>query len=427
MDVKEMGKKFGGDISGEIIAIGSELLLGHTVNTNATYISRQLSEIGVNVYRQSVVGDNPRRIKEALNAALMRADVVITTGGLGPTVDDITISSIAEAIGMPLVLNRDILARIKRFFEKRGIRMHDYVMKQAYLPEKSTALRNTVGTAPGAIIEHGPKTIVLLPGPPRELIPMFEKSAAPYLRRRYSLSSTIFTRTIRTVGVPESHVNRRIKRYLAMERPVTVGIYARINEVDIKITAKDKNKKAALRAIKKVEANILKVLGGIVYGFDDDSLEEVVGKALRRRRLTLSVAESCTGGLISSRITNVSGSSAYLDRSYITYSNRSKIEELGVKEESIKRDGAVSRRVAIEMAKGARSKSGSDIAIAVTGIAGPTGGTRTKPVGLVYIALAGRGKTICVERHFPGGRLDFKHLVSNAALNLLRGDVSPRR
>ncbi|MBN1871193.1 MAG: competence/damage-inducible protein A [Candidatus Omnitrophica bacterium] len=408
------------EVNAEIIGIGSELLLGHIVNTNARYLSRQLSKIGVDVFRQAVVGDNAQRIKDAVETALERADIVITTGGLGPTVDDITVKSITDSMGRALVLDEKILGSIKRFFKERSLKMHDYVIKQAYVPEKSISIRNPVGTAPGIIIEYGQKTIVVLPGPPRELIPIFEKYVTQYLSDKYHLNTTIFTRTIRTVGVPESHINRRIKKYLAMRRPVTVGIYARINEVDIKITAKAKSERGAVRKIKKVENELLKILGDMVYGFDDDSLESVVAEKFRRKGLRLSVAESCTGGLISSRITDVPGSSRYFERGYVTYSNRSKVTELGVKETLLKKCGAVSRRVAIAMAEGAMVKSGSEVALAVTGIAGPSGGTKEKPVGLVHIAMATKGKTISVERRFLASRQDFKRMVSNAALDILR-------
>lgn len=411
------------NISAEIISVGSEILLGHMINTNASYLSRKLSEMGVDLFYQYVVGDNPARLSGVLKNALAKSDIIITTGGLGPTVDDITISTISKTILRHLVLNKEILKGIEGHFTKRHIKMHSYVSRQAYVPKGALVVKNTVGTAPGMIIDYGNKTIVALPGPPRELIPIFENTVVPYLRKRYKLKSIIFTRTIRAVGVPESHVNKKIKKFLIMRSPVTVGIYARPNEVDIKITAKAENKKMALGQIKRVEKKILRILGTIVYGFDNKSLEEVTGKLLLKKNMTLSIAESCTGGLISNRVTDVSGSSKYLDRGIVTYSNKSKITELGVDKKLIEKYGAVSRPVAIAMAKGMLKKSGSDIALASTGIAGPSGGTKKKPVGLVYIALVSAKKMHCVECHFIGNRTDIKYQTSTAALDLLRRNL----
>ena len=411
------------NVSAEIIAVGSELLLGQIVNTNAAYISTKLSEIGIDLFRQSVVGDNPERLTVALKDALSKSDIVITSGGLGPTVDDITMAAIASTVSRPLILDEEIWKSIKDFFKKRRLKMPHYVSKQAHVLEGALAIKNPVGTAPGVIIEYGKKTIIALPGPPRELKPILEKSVIPYLRKKFGKRSIILTRSIRTAGLPESYVNKKISKFLMMSGQVTAGIYSRPNEVDIKITAKAVDKKRATAKIKKVEKNILSILGKAVFGFDGDTLELIVGKELTKKHMTLSIAESCTGGLISSRITNISGSSKYLDRSIITYSDRSKIKELGVKKDLIARHGAVSRPVAVAMAKGIRGRSGSDVALAVTGIAGPSGGTEEKPVGLVYIALAKQGNVRCVERRYIGNRTDIKYQVSSAALELLRKEL----
>ncbi len=409
------------DLSAELISIGSEILLGHIVNTNSSFLSGKLSGMGIDVFYHSVVGDNPSRLSIALKNALKRSDIVITTGGLGPTVDDITISTISKALSRPLMLNRNIAESIKRHFKRRHIKMPSICTKQAFLPKGALAIENTVGTAPSSIIEYGNKTIVALPGPPRELIPIFEKGVIPYLKRKYKIRSIIFTRTIRTTGLPESAVNKKIKRFLMMGGPVMTGIYARPGEIDVKITAKAEDKKKALARIEKIKRRLLGILGDTVYGFDDDTLEAAAGRLLIKKRMSLSIAESCTGGLIADRITNVPGSSRYFDRGIITYSNKSKIAELGVDKELIKKYGAVSRPVALAMAKGMLKKSGSDIAIAVTGIAGPAGGRKKKPVGLVYIALARKGKALCVERHFAGSRRDIKNQTATAALALIMG------
>ncbi len=411
------------NISAEIISVGSEILLGHIINTNSSYLSRKLSEIGINLFHQSVVGDNPARLSVALKNALRRSDIVITSGGLGPTVDDITISTISQIISHPLTLNRKIAKSIKRHFKRRHIKMPSLCIKQAYVPKGALAIENTVGTAPGSIINYGNKTIIALPGPPCELTPIFEGTIIPYLKKKYKIHSIIFTRAIRTTGLPESAVNKKIKRFLMMKGAVTTGIYARPGEVDIKITAKADNKKKAFAQIESIERKLLHMLGDKVYGFDEDILEEVVGRQLLKKKMTLSIAESCTGGLIANRITNTSGSSKYFDRGIVTYSNKSKIAELGVDKGLIKKYGAVSRHVAIAMAKGMLKKSGSDIVMAVTGIAGPTGATLHKPVGLVYIALARPGKTRCIERHFLGSRGDIKHQAATVALDFLRKQI----
>lgn len=404
----------------EIISIGSELLLGQITNTNASYLSRKLAALGINLFHQSVVGDNPRRLVEALQNALKRSDIVITTGGLGPTIDDITISAIAKSVSQTLVMSKAVLKDIERHFKKRGIKMPADNKRQAYIPKGAIAVKNPVGTAPASIIKHSGKTIIALPGPPCELIPIFESAIIPHLGKKYKTQSVIFTRTIRTTGSPESAVNRTVKKFLMMAGPVKIGIYASFGEVDIKITAKSKNTKLALSSIKKAENQIIRLLGNIVYGFDDESIESAVGKLLLKKNFTIATAESCTGGLIANRITNIPGSSKYFHEGVITYSDESKLRKLGTPRDLIKKYGAVSRSAAIAMAAGMREKSGSDFALATTGIAGPTGGTKTKPVGLVYIALAGRRKTVCLKRRFPGNRLDIKLQASTAALDMLR-------
>ena len=411
------------DISAEIISVGSELLLGHTVNTNATYISRRCSEMGVDVFFHSVVGDNSSRIKEAVCRALERSDVVITTGGMGPTVDDVTVASISDALGKKLVRNKKILKSIKAFFKHRKLKMHKYVSKQADVPRGSKVMVNKVGTAPGIVIKEKDKTVVILPGPPRELAPIFEKEIMPYLEKKYNLNKLILTRTIRTTGVPESHINKKIESFLSLNGEATVGIYARVNEVDIRITAKAGNKTAAMKAVKEVEAPILKRLGDSVFGFDDETLEEAVGHLMKKSGKRLSVAESCTGGLIADRITNVPGSSEYFDRAYVTYTNLAKTEDLEVDEKILKQYGAVSRQTALAMAKGARFTSGSDFALAVTGIAGPGGGKPSKPVGLAYIALVKERKNVCIMRIFKGDRKTVKQLMATEALNLLLKNI----
>jgi len=407
-------------VNAEIISVGSEILLGHIINTNSSYLSKKLSELGIDIFRQSVVGDNPRRLSWALKKSLDRSDIVITTGGLGPTVDDITVNAIAEATGRALVTNPKIVKSIKTFFKKRHIKMSSYVLRQARIPEGALAIENTVGTAPAILLDYRGKMIIALPGPPRELKPIFEAAVIPHLKKRYRTGFVIVTRTIRTVGQPESAINKKIRSFLAMPEPVTTGIYARPNEVDIKITAKSKNRKKAYFQIRKVERKILPRLGKIVYGFDDDTIEAAVGKTLLAQKKRCAIAESCTGGLIASRITNVPGSSRYFEMATVTYSNRSKIKVLGLKKVQFQKYGAVSRQVAAAMARGILRKSKADVALAVTGIAGPGGGTKKKPVGLVFIALAQKKGTRCEKHYFIGNRTDVKYQASTAALDLLR-------
>lgn len=407
-------------LSAEIISVGSEILLGQIINTNSAYLARKLASEGIDIFYQSVVGDNQRRLSDAIKTALHRSDIIITTGGLGPTVDDITISAIADSLSLPLVFNKNVLHDIENHFNKKRIKMPIDNKRQANIPKGSFVILNPVGTAPASIVESGKRSIIALPGPPRELIPIFEHSIIPYLRKKCGVRSIIFTYTIRTTGMPESAVNKKIRHWLKMAGDITVGIYASLGEVDIKITAKAKNKKEAVTKIANVRSRICTTLGDIVYGFDSETLESALGQILAKRRLTLAIAESCTGGLISDRITNVPGSSRYFRLGIITYSNDSKINELGVPSDLIKKCGAVSRETAQSMAKGLLKKAATDYAIAVTGIAGPAGGTKAKPAGLVYVALAGRRKSAVIERRFLGSRLDIKLQASTAALDMLR-------
>jgi len=299
-------------------------------------------------------------------------------------------------------------------------------------------MRNNVGTAAGLIIKEGTKTLILLPGPPRELMPVFETSAAPYLRRQSKAKYTLLSRVIKTTGLPESAVCPKVSKFLKMEGSVTVGIYAHVAQVDVKITAKAKTITACKKKIAPIERQIRKKLGSIVFGADDETLESLVGKLLIKKRKTLAVAESCTGGLIANRITDIPGSTKYLLMGTTTYSNEAKTTLLGVPPELIRKHGAVSRQVAMAMAKGTLNLSGADIAIAVTGIAGPSGGTKRKPVGTIYIALAMApspipspplGERVRVRGYnFSGTRQDIKYQASQAALDMIRKHLSfPRK
>lgn len=407
----------------EIISIGTELLLGHIVNTNAAYLSGKLAELGIDLYYQTTVGDNPQRLVQTIRKALVRSDIVILTGGLGPTVDDITMEAIATLTSRPLTLNKAVLKDIDRYFKSRGFKTPHGNDRQARVPEGAKCLHNKFGTAPALIVEHLGKVIVCLPGPPREMVPLFKDGVMQYLKKRCGRSSVIRTRTIKIIGLPESRVNTMTKDLLRLPPPTTVGIYAKLREVHLVIMAKAASERAALQSIAKIEKKISARLKGYIFGYDDQMLEEVVGKLLAKKKLTISAAESCTGGLLSNRLTDVSGSSGYFKAGIVTYSNESKESLLGVSAASLKRHGAVSGQVALEMARGVKHYACTDIGIGITGIAGPTGGTRRKPVGLVYIAFVTDSKRIVKKFRFTGPRQDIKWQSSQLALDLMRRNI----
>jgi len=409
-------------MNAEIICIGTEILLGQILNTNQQWLSLRLSELGIDVYHQSTVGDNPQRLAQAIRQGLDRSDIVITTGGLGPTVDDITLEVISDVLSKEPIYNKKIADQIKSHFRSQRLKMPRENLRQAFIPEGAKILENSVGTAPGFIIDENGKILIALPGPPRELNPMFESYAMPYLRKRVKGegSRVIRIRTLKITGLPESAVDKKIKDLLNSPPPVTVGIYAKPALIELKVMASARNEKAANTLIDRVDRKIYVRLKDYIFGRDDETLEGVVGKTLLRLRKTLAIAESCTGGLISDRITDIPGSSMYFTMGIVAYSNESKISKLGVRAETLLKYGAVSRQAAVEMARNIRRVAGSDIGLSVTGIAGPGGSTRTKPVGLVYIAVALPNKIICREFHFRGERETIKFRSSQAALDLLR-------
>lgn len=404
----------------EIISIGTEILLGQILNTNQQWLSLKLAELGIDVYCQSTVGDNPGRLDRAIRQGLGRSDIVITTGGLGPTVDDITLETVSRALSRKLVYDKTIAAKIKAHFGSQCLDMPAGNLRQAYIPKGAKVMKNTVGTAPGFIVEEAGKILVTLPGPPRELNQMFERYAMPYLRKKVGSDWVIKVRTINITGLPESAVDRKVKDLLKSPPPVTVGIYAKPALIELKITAKAKNEKTAKALMDSVDKKIFARLKDHIFGRDNDTLEGITGKVLAAKHKTLSIAESCTGGLISSRITDIPGSSRYFWMGVVAYSNAAKVSQLNVPPAVISKYGAVSRQTAAAMAKNIRDISGADIGLSVTGIAGPGGATKTKPVGLVYIALAMPGKTTCKEFRFRGDRETIKFRSSQAALDLLR-------
>jgi len=402
----------------EIIAVGSELLLGQIANTNAQYISQRLSSVGVNVYYHTVVGDNKERLLKALEIACKRANIIITTGGLGPTMDDLTKETIAEYLGMELMLHQPSAQAIREYFARRGRVMTENNLKQAMFPREAIVLPNAVGTAPGAIIEKDGKTFIILPGPPFEMQPMFENHVIPYLAQREN--QKIFSRVLRIYGIGESAVEEMIKDLLEKQTNPTIAPLAAYGEVTLRLTVKCPRSQDPLELIKPVEDEIRRRLEQAVYGIDDDRLETVVARLLKERGLTLAMAESCTGGLISNLLTDVPGISENLLETCVTYSNQAKINRLGVKHETLEAYGAVSPQTAQEMAEGILRTSGADIGLAVTGIAGPGGGTPEKPVGLVYIAIAMDGNVEVKSIYNQGDRKRIKLSTANTALDLLR-------
>jgi len=407
-------------VRAEIISIGTEILLGQILNTNQQWLSIKLAEMGIDVYYQSTIGDNPQRLAQLIRQGLSRSDIVITTGGLGPTVDDITLDVISRVLSKKLIFNKSIACKISAHFDRQCLKMPRENLRQAHIPEGAVILKNDIGTAPGFIVEENRKTLIALPGPPRELNPMFERLAVPYIRKKLKSGWTIKIRTISITGLPESTVDQKVRDLLKSPPPVTVGIYAKPALIELKVMAKAKNEKSAKALLDKIDKKITVRLKDYIFGRDSETLERVVGEKLAKTRRTLAIAESCTGGLISDRITDVPGSSKYFKMGVVAYSNESKISQLGISPLILSKYGAVSRQVAISMAKNVREIAGTDVGLSVTGIAGPSGATDKKPVGLVYIAIAMARKTIWKEFRFKGEREVVKFRSSQAALDLLR-------
>lgn len=407
----------------EVVSVGTELLMGQIVDSNASYISSQLPIIGWKVLYRQTVGDNLERLTETLKLALSRADVVITIGGLGPTMDDLTREGVAAALQEPLIFDRDLQQELQQKFQQRGYPMVNSILRQAYRPACSRPLPNPNGTAPGLIAEKDGKAIIALPGPPAELIPMFKDYVLPYLLEKTSGEpSFILSRILRVCGMGESLVEDRIKDLVQGTNP-TVAPYAKTGEVHLRVTASAPTVEQARSMIAQIEEQIRGRLGTAVYGVDDQTLEEAVMQLLWAKQATVAVAESCTGGLIGHRLTEVSGSSKALIGGVVAYSNELKMQLLGVSAETLREHGAVSEPTAREMAEGIRRLTCSDFGIGTTGIAGPTGGTPEKPVGLVYIAVAAANGTRVREHRFLGRRSEIKWRASQAALVMLREEL----
>lgn len=412
-------------MNAENISIGDELLLGQTVNTNASYIGEKLAEIGVHLKWVTTVGDDEKDIEDAFTLARARADVVLVTGGLGPTHDDITKTVVARFFDSKLVMDEDHLRKMKALFERYGIPMAKINETQALVPDKCVVIENARGTAPGMLFEEKNKAFIVMPGVPAEMKGMMEKNVLPYLKEM-SGGRVIKYKVLRTTGVPESTLFERITNLKEIEEFVKIAFLPKYTGVDIRLTVHETDEKHADEKLVKAEILMREKISDCVYAEDETSLEEAVGKLLREKRLKIAVAESCTGGIIAGKITDIAGSSDYFERGVVTYSNRAKTELLGVPEELIEKHGAVSEDVARAMAEGVKKNSGADIGLSVTGIAGPDGGTKEKPVGTVYAAISYGGETIVKKLFFPGERNVVRERTANAALNLVRKIIQTR-
>jgi len=402
----------------EILCIGTELLIGDIVNTNAAFLSKSLSEHGFDVYYQSVCGDNKQRLEDCIKLALDRSDIVITTGGLGPTYDDITLNIFAKAFGLELYRNEDVENSIKDYFSKMGRVMTENNLKQALVPEDSTVFINQCGTAPGICIKKNGKTAVLMPGPPREMKPMFTGQVLPFISG--DTGKVLVSSNVNIFGLGESSVEEKLCDLMESMTNPTLAPYINDGEVRVRITASGKDNEEAKKKLSPVIKTVCDRLGDVVFGVDCNSMQEALVKKLCEYKLTVATAESCTGGLLSSMITEVPGSSEVFGYGVCTYANEAKQKLLGVNEETLKKHGAVSEQTAMEMAEGVKKLSGADIAVSLTGIAGPSGGTDEKPVGLVYLGVAAGdrvyAKKLLLARHNHSDRNFIRTLAAKNAL-----------
>jgi nicotinamide-nucleotide amidase len=416
--------KGGPSVRAEIIAVGTELLLGQIANTNAQFLSEQLALAGVSVYFHTVVGDNKERLRSALSIAAGRSDLIVLSGGLGPTDDDVTREAVAEHVGRRLVLDETILHRLRELFAGFNMVMPENNRRQAMVIEGGLVLDNPRGTAPGMYVKDGSRHYVLLPGPPTELRPMVREKLLP-LVQSIAGPVTIRSRVLRLYGIGESPLEERLKDILDGQSNPTIAPLASEGEVMLRLTARAVNEEEAYRLIAPVEQQIRERVGKYIYGVDDEILPVAVGKRLASRNQTLAVAESCTGGLVGASLTEVPGSSSYFRMGIVTYSNASKHQLLGVSAETIRVHGAVSEETAREMAEKIRILAGTDWGLSVTGIAGPGGGTPEKPVGLVYTAVSGPEGVRTKRLLLRGDRQQIRIRSVKAALFLLITAMDP--
>ena len=406
----------------ELICVGTEILLGNIVNTNAAYLAEKCAGLGLSCYFQTVVGDNEERLTQVLSDAVSRSDIVILSGGLGPTEDDLTKNTAAKVCGRKLYVDDRSMERIAEYFAHRDMIPTENNWKQAMVPEGAIVLDNNNGTAPGIIMETENCRVILLPGPPGELIPMFEESVVEYLNKL--TPEVICSQTVKICGISESSVETTIKDLIDNQTNPTIATYAKTGEVHIRVTASAKDKKQANKLIKPVVKELKSRFGYDIYTTEEKTtLEKAVVDLLLANKLSVTCAESCTGGMLSARLINVPGVSEVYTSGFVTYSNKAKRKLLGVKKGTLEKYGAVSSQTAEEMANGAAAASKSDVTVALTGIAGPDGGTKDKPVGLVYIACNVKGNVTVKEFHFQGNRAKIREAAVSAALRLMRSSI----
>jgi nicotinamide-nucleotide amidase len=408
----------------ELISVGTELLLGETLDTNSHYIAGRLPALGIDLYYMSKVGDNLDRLGEVLGRSWDRSDLAITTGGLGPTEDDLTREAIAALLGEELTVDPDIEAWLRAFFSRRGATMPERNLKQATLIPSARALPNPRGTAPGWWVEREGRIIVALPGPPVEMERMWEQEVEPELEQRHP-GTVLVTRTLKTAGMGEGHVDELVSPLLKSQNP-SIGVYARADGVHLRIGAKASTKEEARELIEPVEADVRRLLGDIVWGADDDTFEGVVGELLRSYHLTLGTMESCTGGLLADTVTNVSGSSVYFRGGIVAYATEMKVA-FGVSAEVIERHGVISAECALDMARAARERFGADVGIGITGVAGPES-QEEEPPGTVHIGLdPAFGTPQSVSYQFAQNRQAVKRRAVTTALAMLRRILIERK
>ena len=403
----------------EIIAVGTEILLGNIVNTNAAYLAEKCAELGLSCYYQDVVGDNEMRLMDTIRLALTRSDILLLSGGLGPTQDDLTKEAAAKVMGRELYMHEPSKEAIRQFFAERSLEITDNNWKQAMVPEGCIVVDNPGGTAPGIIITENDKHLILMPGPPGELIPMFEHSIMPYLAGLQT--GVIYSQTVKISGVGESKAESMVEDLISEQSNPTIATYAKTGEVHLRVTATAQDEKEARKLVKPVVKELKGRFGSHIYTTDSDvTLEKAVVDLLAANKLTACTVESCTGGMLSARLINVPGVSEVFKSGYVTYSNKSKRRLLGIKKNILVKHGAVSEQIAREMAKTAAALARADVSVSTTGIAGPDGGTPEKPVGLVYIGCNVCGRITVKECHFHGSREKIRESTVAAALALLR-------
>lgn len=403
----------------EIIAVGTEILLGNIVNTNAAYLAEKCAGLGLSCYHQDVVGDNEERLSETIRLALTRADIILLSGGLGPTQDDLTKEAAAKVMGKELYLHEPSKEAIRQFFAERNMEITENNWKQAMVPEGCIVVENPGGTAPGIIIAENGKHVVLMPGPPGELIPMFERSIMPYLAGL--TTGVIYSQTVKICGVGESKAESMVEDLVNAQDNPTIATYAKTGEVHLRVTATAPDEKEAKKLVKPMVKELKGRFGNHVYTTDSEvTLEKAVVDLLMANKLTACTVESCTGGMLSARLINVPGVSEVFKSGYVTYSNKSKRKLLGIKKNILMKHGAVCEQIAKEMAKTAATLARTDVSVSTTGIAGPDGGTPDKPVGLVYIGCNVCGRVTVKECHFHGTREKIRESTVSAALSLMR-------